>query len=176
MRATFSFPLHDLANVRALPELDGGALLDVGCYCVSGARLLAGEPERVSAEQILGSTGVDMALYGTMRHAGGVVSQLEASFVAPRRQRLEAVGSDGTLVAESPWRADWGGGLAVTRDGSTETVTVEQADAYRLQLDNFVDAIEGRAEPLLGRTDALGQARTISALYRAAESGTTVRL
>jgi len=172
--AAFSFSLDDLSNVRAQPELDGGALMDVGCYCVSGVRLLAGEPERVSAEQVLGSTGVDMALYGTLRHADGVVSQIAASFLAPRSQRLEAVGSEGAVVAEAPWRVDWGGKLVVTRGDSSEIVPVEPADAYRLQLDNFAAAIEGRAEPLLGRADALGQARTIWALYRAAESGSAV--
>ncbi|MCP9486066.1 MAG: Gfo/Idh/MocA family oxidoreductase [Gaiellaceae bacterium MAG52_C11] len=176
VRATFSFALHDLANARALPELDGGALMDVGCYCVSGARLLAGEPQRASAERVLGSTGVDMALYGTLRHAENVVSQLEASFVASRRQRLEAVGSDGTLVVEAPWRADWGGDVVLRRDGSTETVPVEQADAYRLQLENFADAIEGKADPLLGRADALGQARALAALSEAAQQGGVVTL
>jgi len=47
IRAAFSFPLADRENVRMRPELDGGALMDVGCYCVSGSRLLGGEPERV---------------------------------------------------------------------------------------------------------------------------------
>jgi len=42
IRGCFTFPLTDLTNVRASTELDGGALMDVGCYCVSGARLLAG--------------------------------------------------------------------------------------------------------------------------------------
>jgi D-xylose 1-dehydrogenase (NADP+, D-xylono-1,5-lactone-forming) len=174
VKATFSFPLRDLSDARARPELDGGALMDVGCYCVSGARLLAGEPERVLAEQVTGETGIDLAVYGTMRHAGDVVSQLEASFDAPRRQRLEVVGSEGTITLQAPWRADWGGELAVSRDGATELVSVEQADAYRLELENLADAIEGTGELLLGRADALGQARAIAALYRAAELGSAV--
>ncbi len=63
MTATFTLRSRaDLTNIRALPELDGGALMDVGCYCVSGSRLVAGEPVLVLAEQVTGSTGVDMAL------------------------------------------------------------------------------------------------------------------
>jgi D-xylose 1-dehydrogenase (NADP+, D-xylono-1,5-lactone-forming) len=50
VRATFSFPLGDDNDVRLSRALDGGALMDVGCYCVSAARLLAGEPVAVSAE------------------------------------------------------------------------------------------------------------------------------
>jgi predicted dehydrogenase len=47
IRATFSFPLTDAENIRLDPALDGGGLMDVGCYCVSGSRLLAGEPREV---------------------------------------------------------------------------------------------------------------------------------
>ena len=174
VKPTFTFPLHDLSNVRALPELDGGALMDVGCYCVSGIRLLAGEPEHVRGEQVTGTTGIDMAFHGTLRCAGDVVGQFEATFRSPERQSLEAVGEDGVLVVEAPWRVDWGGSVTLLRDGSTELVEVEEADAYTLELENLAAAIEGRAPALLGRADAVGQARAIDALYRSAESGTRI--
>ena len=174
VKTTFTFPLHDLSNVRALPELDGGALMDVGCYCVSGIRLLAGEPEHVRGEQVTGTTGIDMAFHGTLRCAGDVVGQFEATFRSPQRQSLEAVGEDGVLVVEAPWRVDWGGSVTLRRDGATELVEVDEADAYTLELENLADAIEGRAPALLGRADAVGQARAIDALYRSAESGTRI--
>jgi len=174
VKTTFTFPLHDLSNVRALPELDGGALMDVGCYCVSGIRLLAGEPEHVRGEQVKGTTGIDMAFHGTLRCAGDVVGQFEATFRSPQRQSLEVVGEDGVLVVEAPWRIDWGGSVTVRRDGATELVDVEEADAYTLELENLAAAIEGRAPALLGRADAVGQARAIDALYRSAESGTRI--
>ena len=117
IRACFTFPLTDLTNVRASTELDGGALMDVGCYCVSGARLLAGEPVSVSAVRVDGSTGVDMALHGTLCHEDDVVTQFEASFLAPRRQQLEVVGEDAVLTVQSPWRVDWPGDALITRDG-----------------------------------------------------------
>jgi predicted dehydrogenase len=170
IRATFSFRLDDSSNIRMLADLDGGALMDVGCYCVSGSRLLAGEPERVFGEQVVGPTGVDVDFLGTMRFPGDVVAQFDASFSLPKRQRLEAVGEEGTLVVEAPWRVDWGGRLLV----NGEPVPVDEADSYRRELQNFAAAVEGRGEPLLGREDALAQARTIEALYRSAESGEAV--
>jgi predicted dehydrogenase len=176
VKTTFTFPLEDLSNVRALPELDGGALMDVGCYCVSGIRLLAGDPEHVRGEQVTGTTGIDMAFHGTLRCAEDVVGQFEASFRSPQRQSLEVVGEDGVLVVEAPWRMDWGGSVTLRRGGSTEVVEVEAADSYTLELENLADAIEGRAPALLGRDDAVGQARTIDALYRSAESRTAVTL
>ena len=172
---TFSFPLEDLSNVRALPVLDGGALMDVGCYCVSGIRLLAGEPGHVRGEQVTGSTGIDMAFHGILRCAGDVVGQFEASFRSPRRQRLEAVGEDGVLVVEAPWRIDWGGAVTLSRRAGgeeateVETIPIDAASSYRLELDDLADAVAGHGPQLLGREDALGQARTIEALYRSAE-------
>jgi D-xylose 1-dehydrogenase (NADP+, D-xylono-1,5-lactone-forming) len=182
VKTTFTFPLEDLTNVRALPELDGGALMDVGCYCISGIRLVAGEPEHVRGEQVTGTTGIDMAFHGIMRCANDVVGQFEASFRAPQRQRLEVVGENGVLVVEAPWRVDWGGAVTLARrtggeDASDlETIVVEVANPYRLELDNLADAVAGRAAQLLGRDDALGQARTIEALYRSAEEGRVVEV
>ena len=85
--------------------------MDVGCYCVSGSRLLAGEPVRVHGEQVSGETGVDLAFHGTLRFPDDVVAQFDCSFVLPRFQRLEAFGEDGSLLVESPWRTDWGGAV-----------------------------------------------------------------
>ena len=176
VKAVFSFPLTDMTNVRAIAELDGGALMDVGCYCVSGSRLVAGEPESVLAEQVTGETGVDMALYGTLRFADDVVAQIEASFLAPERQLLEVVGEAGVLRAHSPWRVDWGGDLVLERDGRRDVVAVEAANSYTRQLENLADAIEGRAPARLGREDALGQALAIDALYRSAADRAAVAL
>ena len=172
IRASFSFPLFDLDDIRMKPELDGGALMDLGCYCVGGARLLGGEPERALGEQVTGPTGVDVDFYGTLRFAGDVVAQLDVSFGLPSRQRLEAVGEEGTLALEAPWRADWGG--RVLLDG--EPVEVPEASSYELELADFAAAVRGERAPLLGRDDAFGQARTIDALYRSAAAGETILL
>jgi predicted dehydrogenase len=174
IRAAFTFPLADDANVRMRPELHGGALMDVGCYCVSGSRLLAGEPLRVQAELVAAASGVDVACHGTLRFPGDVVAQFEASFLVPRRQELVVVGEEATLVVGAPWRTDWAGDVELHRDGAVDRVAVPGADAYALELENLADAVEGRAPALLGREDALGQARTIEALFTAAADGRAV--
>jgi D-xylose 1-dehydrogenase (NADP+, D-xylono-1,5-lactone-forming) len=168
VNSTFTFLLRASGDARLLPALDGGALMDVGCYCVNGSRLLAGEPLHVSGEQITGPSGVDVAFHGTMRHAGDVVSQFEASFLAPKRQRLEVVGEDGVLTVESPWRADWGGLVTITRGDAVEIIPVPRGNAYRLELENMADAVAGVVPPVLGYADAIGQARAIDALYTSA--------
>jgi predicted dehydrogenase len=176
IRAAFSFPLADPTDIRAQPELDGGALMDVGCYCVSGARLLAGEPERVLGEEVRGATGIDESFHGVLRFPGDVVGQFDCSFALPVRQELEVLGDDGVLRVDAPWRTDWSGDVTLRRDDGTEKIELPEADAYRLELENLATAARGLGAPLLDRADALGQARTIEALYRSAETGRSVAL
>ena len=66
--------------------------------------------------------------------------------------------------------------MLLTRDEETTTVDVPEANPFEFELENFADAVAGIAPPLLGRDDALGQARTIEALYRAADGGGPVSL
>jgi predicted dehydrogenase len=175
IRAAFGFVAHDPGNVRLQAALDGGALMDVGCYCVSGTRLLAGEPERVSAEQTLGGDGVDVVFAATMRHGDDVLCHFDAGLALDSRDLLEVVGESGSLLLEDPWhcrnpRIQW------LHGDTTERIDIERANSYRLEAENLSAAIRGEASPMLGRDDALGQARTIEALYRAADTGETVVL
>jgi xylose dehydrogenase (NAD/NADP) len=170
IRATFGFHLTDNANVRLATALDGGALMDVGCYCVNAARLLAGEPAAVTAQRQLGGDGIDLQLVGTMRFAGGELGLFDCSFASAARDELEVVGDDASLFLDDPWH---GATPLIERrsvDG-VETITVPAADAYRLQAENFAAAVRGEAPPRLGRDDAVGQAAAIQALYAAADSG-----
>ncbi len=171
VRSTFTFrlaPERWADDIRLSRELDGGALMDVGCYCVSGIRLLAGEPERVHAEQVTGPSGVDLRLAATLRMPGDVTASLDCALTVPVRDELEAIGDEGTLFLDDPWHGRQPG-LELRRGGEVERIEVPVADAYRLELENVSDAIRGTAPLLLGREDAMGQARAIAALYASAE-------
>jgi D-xylose 1-dehydrogenase (NADP+, D-xylono-1,5-lactone-forming) len=174
IRASFSFSIADDANIRLAADLDGGALMDVGCYCVSGSRLLAGEPERVYGVS-LEEAGVDTVFAAVLSFPGSVFAHFDCGFRLPMRDELEVVGTEGSLFLDDPWHCRRPV-IEVRRDGGVEEIALEPVDSYRLELENFADAIRGEAEPLLGRDDALGQARAIDALYRSAESNTAVTL
>ena len=175
VRATFSFPLDGRRNIRLDPELGGGALMDVGAYCVSAARLLAGEPERVYGEQVIGDSGVDTLFTGVLRFPRGVLAAVDAGMHLPRRDGLEAVGTEGSLVIADPWLAQRLV-LHLRRGESREEIALPPADPYRLELENMCAAIRGEAQPLLGRDDAVGQARALDALYQSADEGNPVTL
>jgi predicted dehydrogenase len=169
LRASFSFSLADPQDVRLRPELDGGALMDVGCYCVNVCRLLAGEPELVFGRQRVGPTGVDVRMVGLLQFPGEVLAEFHCGFDLPYGSGVEAIGSEGSVLVPEPFT-----GRDPHLEVNGERIDIEDVDRYRLQMENLGDAIRGEGEPLLGRTDAVGQARVIDALYRSAVSGVPV--
>lgn len=175
IRSTFGFVAHDPANIRLNAALDGGALMDLGCYCVSASRLIAGEPERVTAEQASGGDGVDIAFAATMRHPNDVLAHFDASLAVVSGDLLEVLGDRGVLRLEDPWHCLVPAIELRTEDG-VERIDSEPVDPYRLEAENMSAAIRGEAALLLDRADAMGQVRTIEALYEAADGGRAVTL
>ena len=149
-------------DVRFVPELGGGALLDLGCYCVGAARLVAGaEPDAMHGEARLGRGGVDEAFTGTLRFG-----ELTATFACGfhgSTNTLEVVGTDGLLRVPQAF-SDPPGVVLV----NGEEHRVPAGNAYREQLDDFCAAIRGERAPLVGRDDTLGQAQALSDLLRSA--------
>ena len=171
IRASFSWRLTDPADVRLRADLDGGSLMDVGCYAVSGSRMLAGEePDVVFGMGVPGPTGVDLRFAGVLHFPSGTLAEISSGFTSDFRS-LEAVGTDGSAELVDPWHAT---PAVVVRDRTASPL--DDADPYRLEVEDVGAAIRGTRTARLGRADALGQARTIDALLRSAESGAPVRL
>lgn len=175
LRACFSFTVRDDTNIRLRPELDGGALLDVGCYCVNAFRLLAGEPTVVFGQQWTGPTGTDAVFAGSLRFANGVLGLFDCGTSLVKRDELEAIGTDSSVFVDDPWHAREPV-TEVRRDTGVERYAADAANPYRLEIDNFSDAIRGAAVPLLREDDAIGQARALDGLVRSAISGCAVAL
>jgi predicted dehydrogenase len=173
IRAAFSFHFADVADVRLSAELDGGSLMDVGCYCVSAARLLGGEPELVSGTQVVGGDGVDVTFSGWMRFPEEVIAHFDSGLILDDRFELEVVGEDASLFLADPWHCV-NPGIELRRAHRVERIEVPSGNSYGIEADNLAAAIRGEATPLLGRSDAEGQARAIEALYASADSGAPV--
>jgi D-xylose 1-dehydrogenase (NADP+, D-xylono-1,5-lactone-forming) len=173
-------------DIRRSPELGGGALGDLGCYCASAIRLFAGEPERVWATQVRdGEGGVDLRLAAALRLPADVLAQFDVALDLTRRDELELVGTEGRLTVPDPWlcRATH---LELSRDGQVEHVPVDPEgarapsdpdhDVYRIELDTVSAALAAGGAPPFGRSDAIAQAAVLEALHRSAELGTPVDL
>jgi xylose dehydrogenase (NAD/NADP) len=169
VRAAFGFNLDPAAdNVRWAGELEGGALMDVGCYCVSALRLLAGEPTRVAAERVDGGQGVDARMAGVLRFEDGVLGTFDCALDVPYRAGIEVVGSEATIVSLDPWHGAKPEVRILRPDAEPEELPVEAANPYGRELDDFARAVREGGWPRLGRADAVGQAQVIEALYAAA--------
>jgi D-xylose 1-dehydrogenase (NADP+, D-xylono-1,5-lactone-forming) len=177
IRATFGFNVYEERgsdDARVKPELDGGSLMDVGCYCVSGIRALAGrEPIRVSGEQIVDGSGVDVRFAGLLRFDDNLMGQFDCGFVQSFHCGLEAVGETGSIVLRDPWHGKKPV-VEVRRSDGVELIDVDQADPYERELVNVGAAIEGTAPLEVTPADSIGQARVLEALYAGAEDGAAV--
>ncbi|GAA1847515.1 Gfo/Idh/MocA family oxidoreductase [Pseudonocardia ailaonensis] len=188
VRATLAVSV-DPGDIRRTGALGGGAVLDLGCYCVSAVRLFGGEPVSVSAAQVVdtapGADGGDLRLAATLTLPGGALGQFDVALDHPRRDELEIVGTGGKIVVTDPWLCRRGH-LELHRDGAVEHLTVDAPgltepgddndDAYRIEFENASLAISSRATPLFGRADAIAQATALEAVRTAAVTGTPVHL
>ncbi len=171
VRSTFSHRLGDDSDIRVDAALEGGSLMDVGCYCVSGARLIADEePDVVFGTQTTTADGVDRRFNGYLHFPSGLVATFHCGFDS-FSESLEVTGRSGTVLLPDPWHSMRG---VLIVDGEEQTVEVR--NPYMCELEDMAAAIRGEKAPRLGREDALGQARTIDALYRSAEAGAPVSL
>jgi len=175
VRSVFSYSLYDTDNIRLRTDVEGGALMDVGCYTVSGSRLVGGEPERVFGEAWYGPSGTDWVFTGTLRFPDNVLGLFHCGTALPEQDELEVIGSDGSLFLDDPWHCN-APVIELRRADGIERIEIEHEDSYRLELENVSDAIRGEGELLLGREDAVGQARTLEALHESATNSRAVAI
>jgi D-xylose 1-dehydrogenase (NADP+, D-xylono-1,5-lactone-forming) len=169
MHGQFTFLLDDPTANPASAELGGGALLDVGCYCVDAARRVAGsEPQWVSAFERRGA--VDETMVGLLAFPGDVLAHFETSIANFERHRFEIVGTTGSLVLSSPWvPGDDPTQLVLQREGhEPETIIVPAADSYGLEVADFATACINGTSPRWPVADALAHQAVLDALFASA--------
>jgi len=148
-RAAFTFPLTDRTNHRWSVDQGGGALLDVGVYCLAPLVDIGGEPQTLAASALMAPSGVDATFSGWLTFAEGFSAAFVCSFDAPEYQHLEVVGTLATLAVEVPFAGGAAGTRArlTHRDGRIDDVGGPDADPYLAMVDHFAAVIRGRAEP-----------------------------
>jgi xylose dehydrogenase (NAD/NADP) len=166
-------------DIRRSRALAGGALLDLGCYCVSAIRMFAGAPQQLYAEQVLDrdGDGVDLRLAATLRMPDDVLAQFDVGLDLVRRDELEIVGTDGKIVVGDPWLCR-DGQITLVSAGRTEHLPVDpdgafgltggEADAYRIEFETASAAIAGEVRPEFGRLDAVEQAGVLELIRQSA--------
>lgn len=180
VRSCFTFRLTNPSNIRLDRALGGGALMDVGCYCVNVTRTLVGEePDRVQAFAEWGGSGVDVRMAGTLQFPGGALGSFDCALTLERRETCEVSGPEGTLRID-PAFLPGSGDVSIEEIRGRFPVRLHGTpgiDQYRVMVEHFADAVlDGR--PLrYPAAEAAANLRVIEALYRSArEGGRTVEV
>ncbi|MBX3084934.1 MAG: Gfo/Idh/MocA family oxidoreductase [Anaerolineae bacterium] len=183
IQAAFSFSIEDEGDVRLSKELVGGALMDVGCYCLNVTRYMLGEePIEVKAIADFGEkTGVDERLVAIMAFPSGALAHFDCSLRTHFTQTYEIRGSHGRILVEkgyAPFRPDpaadviiryWNSQPGVEKH-AYEEIKVDKPDQYTLMAEDFADAILNKRPPRFPIEDSIAQMRAIDMLYASAEN------
>jgi predicted dehydrogenase len=150
-RAVFTSVLARSGDHRWRPEMGGGALLDVGVYCLAPLLSAAGRPPlRVAAAATTAPSGVDSAFAGWLDFGQGFTAAIECALDAPERQSLEVVGTAAAVTVErahTPGPRDVAYTLR-TPDGRVEEIVAGGADPYQLMVEHFAAVARGSTGPL----------------------------
>ena len=158
-------------------ELGGGGILDVGCYCISMARLVAGvatgqdfaEPIEVSGSAHLGDTGVDGWAIGSLRFPGDILAQVTAAVQVSQDNVLEIFGSEGTIVVPTPWTPSRDGGTSRLiihhrSESEPQEILIDTAKGlFTIEADTVAEYLDRRqaAPPAMTWEDTLGNMKTL---------------
>jgi predicted dehydrogenase len=171
IRSAFTFRLTRPDNIRLDPELGGGSLMDVGCYCVNVSRTLTGtEPVKVQATAQWAASGVDEQLVGTLLFPDGVTAHFDCALTMERCESYEVAGTDGYLTVPASFLPGTGDSQILEHRSRGEVVqhTVAGADQYQRMVEHFGGAVL-RGRPLRYSADEAAQnMRAIEGLYRSA--------
>ncbi|TWS26674.1 Gfo/Idh/MocA family oxidoreductase [Tsukamurella sputi] len=179
-------------DIRRTTDLGGGALADLGGYCVSAVRLFGGEPSTVRAVRVADPTGTgaghDLRASAILELDSGAMGLIDVGLDLERRDQLELVGTSGRIVVDDPWLCR-SGTIELIRGERSESPPADPSgafrltaagpdneDAYRIEFEAASAAFAGEASPAFGRADAIAQARALAAARRSAAEGATVRL
>jgi predicted dehydrogenase len=174
IEAIFNANLPDTpGELRYIEALGGGALMDLGCYCMHWIRTVAGdEPSIVSASARCGIPGVDLDIEAALAFTTGPTATLKCSMQPADGvlfRRLRVRGDDGELELDNPVSPHSGATLSVESAAPSMPKIISGGDTtFHFQLRHVIEVIEGRAQPLTGGDDAIGNMRAIDAIYRAA--------
>ncbi len=179
IHSQFRFLLNRPGDVRRNAELGGGSLYDVGCYPVNFTGLVVDtvtnsapgcgpKPTSLSAHSD-DVNGVDELFSALLHYPGGITASVHSGLNAHGRMLSEIVGTKGALEIPNTFLGTAGAMTLITGDERRE-IPIPESDRYRLQLEDFSDAILQKRPPLLTTEETLRNIELLDRLYAAARS------
>lgn len=187
IRTSFCFrTLRLTGNIRFDRALAGGALMDVGCYCVNFSRFFAGaEPKIIQATGKMHESGVDELAAGIMLFPGAICASFACGMRVQADNTAQLCGSEGFIEIPIPWKpppreAIWriGRGAPPRMDAAgkltpgpapapppPQQFTVDSGKSlYALEADDFAATALDRQSPRISRLDSIGNMRVLDLL------------
>lgn len=150
VQTSFGFRLQG-ENFRFDAALGGGALFDVGCYAVSMAHWILGDPEQVLAWGRM-RDGIDMTAAALLIFDQGRTASVWASFESPEAQEVTVVSRDAVQRLDRPFTSD-GSGLSV-----------------RLMIESFADSVVQNRPAEIPLGESIANMRTLDRIRAAFSS------
>ena len=181
VKASFSFIQNSTEDYRRDPSMGGGALLDVGCYCVHIARQAFGaEPLFATGTSVMDAdTNVDMTTTAQLEFGGGGMALLDCSFAMEFRASYEIVGDQGSFAVAKFFGADRADDVRYTltkSGGPPESRAMPPANMYVQEVEAMSRRVRGEDVFLLPASDGLGNMRALDAIARSAQGGGKVEV
>ena len=180
VQSWFSYYNDDPSNIRNMRETGGGALYDIGCYCVNLSRMLFGSEPTVVRGAITRDPagGTDILTSGLLEFGDGVAT-FTCSTRAEDDQRVHIYGAEGRISIAIPFNIppDRPTEVHLTHGGNpptdpdTETLTFETADPYAVEVDRFAEVVLDGAQPPFPADDAVANLRVMERIVSSAEAG-----
>ena len=174
IQSFFSYYNIDPHNIRNQKNAGGGAMMDIGCYCVSLSRFLfAKEPERV-----FGMIEYDPQLK-TDRTASGILDFLTgtSTFTCSTQlepyQRVNILGTEARIEIEIPFNApaDKEARIWLHSKSGSEEIFFDAVDQYTIQCDLFSKAILNNTPVPVELEDAVNNMRGIESIFQSSQDG-----
>lgn len=162
----------DLSDIRMRRETLGGALYDLGCYCVSQIVWLMGEPDTVSAMAEYTPQGIDRMTAGALGYQNGARAVFTCGMVLDkvkggRLDRLSVCGTQGMIRTDAQYNQSGRLCYRIERDDETVTKYVQTPNNYALEVAQLGRCISGGERPHVSREFSLTNARTMDRVLAA---------
>ena len=174
--ANFGFAIGDPAQWRLRRELaGGGALMDVGIYCLQTTRMLTGEdPVWISAAEtktdMVKFKEVDETISWTMKFPSGVISNCVSTYSANGLAGFRAAATRGWFGLDPAYF--YGGNRGRRSDGTEINIPV--ADQFATELDDFADCIINKKQTRVSGEMGLSDVKYLMAVYESIKKGRPV--
>jgi predicted dehydrogenase len=179
VHCSFSFPLENPDDFRLVPALGGGALYDLGCYCVDFQRLAVGrEPEAVQARYHAGGSGVDLQMQVTLDFGNQIYGSFEVAFNAAHQNTVRIIGTDAVMTLDWPFTGkDKNVSMVIERGDEVQKVSYHPEDAIKNMVEHFYEVVIRKEIALYPLAESVKNMAIIDAIFQSAiEDGKLVIL